>query len=48
MSSIAVTTFFGRFIDGGCVPKHVPGLPIPNTEVGPGVINWSSEISSNV
>ena len=48
MSLIAVTTFGGRLIDEGCVPVHVPGLLLPDPEVGPNVGNGSSEISSNI
>ena len=48
MSSIAVTTFFGRLIDGSCVPGHVPGLLLIDPELVPDVGNGSSEMSSNI
>ena len=48
MSSIAVTIFFGIFIDGGCAPGPVPGLLLPYTEVDTDVGNGYLEMSSNI
>ena len=44
MSSIAVTTFCGRLIDGCCVTGPVPGLMFPDPEVSSDMGNGSSEM----
>ena len=41
MSSIHVTIFVERLIDGGCVPGPVTGLLFSDTDVGPDVGNES-------
>ena len=48
MSSISVTTFGVRLIDGGCIYGPVPGFLLPDPEVGPDVGNGYSETSSNI
>ena len=48
ISLIAITTFDGRLIDGGCFPGPVPGCLLPDPELGPDVGNGSSEMSSNL
>ena len=48
MSSIGITKFGGRYIDGGCVPGTVTGILLPDPEVGHDMVNGSSEISSNI
>ena len=47
MQSIVVTKFGGILIYGGCVPGPLPGLLLTDPEVGPDVVNGSSEMSSN-
>ena len=37
ISSIAVTTFIRRLIDSIFVPGHVPGMLLPDPELGPDV-----------
>ena len=48
MSSIAVTIFFGIFIDGGCAPGPVPGLLLLDPKVCSDVGNRSLDMSSNI
>ena len=46
--SIALTTFYGRFIDGDYVHVPVTGFLLPYPGVGPDVRNGSSEKSPNI